>query len=170
MPGMEVRSDFSFSLCTLSGSRCEQLKKTMLLVAIQIMRNLCMQIKWMCPLIHLKTKKIHFFSISLILFPSPHSGCVIYSLVTSWSPQLFLLDGKWPAPFHAMPPVQFAAVNKPQEGKKKKKSNTQKWLRDERQIMIHACCATVLCMFHKSNCSALHSFIKIQCPLLEFLM
>lgn len=32
-----------------------------------------------------------------------------------------------------------------------KKSTTQKWLRVERRNMIHACHATVLGMFHKSN-------------------
>lgn len=34
---------------------------------------------------------------------------------------------------------------------REKKSSTQKWLRDERWNMRHACHSTVLGMFHKSN-------------------
>lgn len=73
---------------------------------------------------------------------------MIYSAVTSWRPQLFLLAGRRPAPVCAMPPVQSAAVNNPLG---KKPSTAQKWLRGERWNVSRACHATVLGVFHKSN-------------------
>lgn len=75
---------------------------------------------------------------------------MIYSPVTSWRPQLFLLAGGWPAPLRAMPPVQSAPVNKPLG---EKKSSTQKMIESwKEEYDTHMPC---YCPRHVSQVKAL---------------
>lgn len=113
MPGMGVRSDSSFSLTvwlvTAAGDSASFV--TFLVSCITLLYVLVSTI-WKCLLnfvedFIVKKKKLffrnnpkHHFSpiIFISLLPS-RLRSMIYSLVTSWRPQLFLLAGEWPASF-----------------------------------------------------------------------
>ncbi len=75
---------------------------------------------------------------------------MIYSPVTSWRPQLFLLAGKRPAPLHAMPPVQSAPVNKPPGEKSQPPKND--WELKGGIWYMHAMLLSLACFTSQMSC------------------